>query len=96
MSPERNHFKITSNPDKLASHDLPSKKYNESSQSDISSLSEDEEDDFRQQRIRIQNNKRTIEIERDDDTSSVSSESSGIDVIEERIKRLEVDLEAKI
>lgn len=50
------------------------------------------------QRLRGHNNKKTIEVDPSDDSSGeeASSSSSGIDIIEQRIKRLEVDLEAKI
>jgi hypothetical protein len=44
----------------------------------------------------VPQNKRTIEAREDSSSEEDSEDSSGIDLIEQRIKRLEKDLESKI
>ena len=44
------------------------RKYNESSESDISSLSEDEEDEERFRNVRLQSNKKTIDVNNSDES----------------------------
>jgi hypothetical protein len=58
--PDDNLFRVTANPGKPTPHHHH--KYNESSESDISSLSEDSEEPELQARIRIVQDKNTIEV----------------------------------
>ena len=44
------------------------RKYNESSESDISPLTEDEEDEERFRNVRLQNNKKTIDVNNSDES----------------------------